>query len=237
MTRRASPAPPSDIPPRAPAIITALERTPRRRGRIDVYLDGVRAFDLSRDTVRKRSLRPGMPLDAAQIEAVVAADARATALRTAGDLLARRMRSERELRQALARRRFDAGVVDETLARLRAARFLDDAQFARSFAESRDRASPRGKRLIAQELRARGIDRDLAASATAGVSDDDAAFRAAWRRAQSLAFADHATFRARLAGLLQRRGFGWDTVRRTIERCQAELGRPNAGDDLDAAVE
>jgi regulatory protein len=230
--------------------ITAVERHPKLRSRVDVYVDGAPepAFQLARALAREHGLRPGRPIDPAEIAALVDADERRRALDTAVAMLARRPRSEQEVRRRLQRRpkngnyKTNSGPravdVEGIIGQLKANRLLDDAAFARSWAESRDRASPRGRRLVAQELRARGVAPDVAAAAVEPISDDDAAYRVAASRLRSLAALDYPAFRSRLASLLQRRGFGWATVRATVDRCWRELGREAAGDsDLDAAVE
>ncbi len=217
-------------------IITAINPKPHRRNRVDVYVDGELAFDLARDTVSKRELRPGRPIDRAEIDAIVAADARRSALDTAAAMLAHRPRSEREIRRRLAQRKCDPVLIDETVERLRGMKLIDDAEFARAWAESRDRSSPRGRRLIAGELRAYGVTAAVADEAAATVSEADAAYRVAAKRMRSLTGADYRAFRDRLGSHLQRRGFAWDVVRSTVERCWSESGGAPA-DDLAEAME
>lgn len=218
-------------------IITSIERTRGRRSRIDVYVDGELAFDLARDTASKRELRPGRPIDRVEIEALVAADARRSALDTAAAMLARRPRSEREVRRRLAQRKCEPALIDETVERLRDMKLIDDAEFARAWAESRDRSSPRGRRLIAGELRAYGVTAAVAGEAAATVSEADAAYRVAAKRMRSLTGADYRAFRDRLGSHLQRRGFAWDVVRGTVERCWSESGGGAPADDLAEAME
>jgi regulatory protein len=203
-------------------IITAVERSRRHRGRVDVYVDGAPACELSRSFAEARGLRPGAGITRDQLTAIVADDRRRMALDAAVAMLARRPRSEREVRQRLRRRKFEPELVEQTMARLRSAKLLDDAEYARVFTEARDRQSPRGSRLIARELRASGVDAAIADSAASAVSDDDAAYRLASRRRRSLAALDRDAFRNRLGGYLQRRGFDWDTCRATVERCWRE---------------
>jgi regulatory protein len=206
-------------------IITAIERTPKRRGRVDVYVDGASAFDVARSVATAHGLRPGMSIAREQIDAIVAADVRRQALDVAGAMLARRPRSEREVRQRLKQRGFEPALVDETVRKLVTAKLLDDAEFARSWTESRDRTSPRGQRLIVQELRANGVAAGVALEAASAVSDEDAAYRLASRRLPSLERLEYEAFRNRLGAYLQRRGFGWDVCRATVARCWRELGR------------
>jgi regulatory protein len=223
----------------ATALITAIERSPTRRARVDVYVDGVRTFDVARSTLSTHRLRPGRPIDAAEIEAIIASEQRRLALDAAVTMLARRPCSERDVRQRLARRRFDLALIDETIRKLHDAKLLDDAAYARCFTESRDRTSPRGRRLLVQELRAHGVAATVAATAVADVSDADAAYRVAVRKMRSFAALDYQTFRNRLGSLLQRRGFGWEICKTTVDRCWRELGRAQGlatVDDFDSPV-
>jgi len=219
-------------------IITSIERKRGRRGRVDVYVDGVLRFDITRDTAMKRTLRPGRPIADEEITAIIAADARRTALDTAVAMLARRPRSEREIRRRLSQRRCEPALVNETIELLRERRLIDDAEFARSWAESRDRSSPRGRRMVAAELRAHGVEQTIAADAVVPIDEADAAYRVAGKRLRSLAGADDRTFRDKLGAHLQRRGFGWETVRATVHRCLSERcgSDERGGADTDATA-
>ncbi len=218
-------------------IITSIERTRRRRSRVDVYVDGELAFDLARAAASKYDLRPGRPIDRTEIEAIVAADARRSALDTAAAMLARRPRSEREIRRRLAQRKCEPALIDETVERLRGMKLIDDAEFARAWAESRDRSSPRGQRLIAGELRAYGVTAAIASEAAATISEADAAYRVASKRRRSLIGEDYRAFRDRLGAHLQRRGFAWEVVLGTVERCWSESGGGAPDHDLADPIE
>jgi regulatory protein len=218
-------------------LVTAVVRKPRRAGRVDVYVDGEVAFDVPRDTARKIALRPGRTIDQSEIASIVAAEQKRQAMESAVTLLARRPRSEREIRRRLAQRKFPASLIEETVARLRSLQLIDDAAFARFWADARDRTSPRGRRLVTQELRTQGVAAEVAVEATAELSDADAAYRLASRRMRSMAALEYQVFRNRMGSLLQRRGFGWETARATIERCWHELGRERAEDDPGSGIE
>jgi regulatory protein len=217
-------------------LVTAVVRKPRRAGLVDVYVDGEVAFDVPRDVAAKNQLRPGRAIDVAEIESIVAAEQKREAMEAAIALLARRPRSEREMRRRLAQRRLPPTLVEDTIERLRTLNLIDDAAFARFWAETRDRTSPRGRRLVTQELRTQGVEASVASTATEELCDADAAYRLASRRLRALADADYQTFRSRLGGQLQRRGFGWDVVQSTIERCWRELGQAPVEDDLASGI-
>ena len=204
-------------------VITAVERMPRRRARVVVCIDDLSDFDVSSAVARSHNLKPGRVIDRGEIEAIVAADRQRVALDAAVAMLARRPHSEREVRQRLVRHKCEPGLIDATVEKLRAARLLDDAEYARAWTEVRDRFRPRGRRLIVQELRVNGVALDVAKAASEEISDEDAAMRVASGRLRSLRQLDYPTFRNRLGALLQRRGFGWETCRATVDACWRTL--------------
>jgi len=101
--------------------------------------------------------------------------------------------------------------------------YLNDAAFARFWVESRQAATPRSKRALAFELGRKGVGREQLDAALDGVSDEEAAYEAAQRRARVLQGLDRKTFERRLGAFLNRRGFGYGVARSTIHRCWSEM--------------
>lgn len=146
-----------------------------------------------------------------------------SALREASALLARRARTESELRSALAGRH-GLTELDAALGRLRALGYLDDAAWARHYVESR-RGSVRGAGLLRRELLGRGVDVELAEEALAGRDELMAARAAARPRLRTLAglagLAGERRYR-RLASFLARRGFAPAVVVQTLRELLGE---------------
>lgn len=208
-------------------IVTAVERQ-RRRRRVTVFVDGAFALALGAELAAERDVRPGRTITPGELSSLAEAEAKRGALESALRLLSYRPRSERELRERLARKGFRRPAIDETAGRLRDLGYLDDAAFARFWTETKQALRPRSRRLVASELRRRGVERDTAEEATAGIADEDAAYAAASRRLRALRGLEYRTFRERLGGFLTRRGFSYDVARRTIERCWTELEEENS---------
>ena len=205
-------------------LITSVERQPRRRRRVNLFVDGQFAFSLALSLAQEKGIHAGMTVDEAELDALRAEDERRTAYEAAIHLLSYRPRSEREMRQRLRRRGVAPDVIDETVERLHASHYLDDAAFAQFWRESRETLSPRSGRLIRSELLSKGVDAGTATSTVEGLDDEEAAYRAASKRLKSLRGDDYEVFRRRLGGFLTRRGFSYDVVRRIIERCWRDLG-------------
>lgn len=82
---------------------------------------------------------------------------RADAFDVAARALAKRDRTEAELRRALGRARVEPALAEEVLAELRATGYVDDAAYARRFAEDRRRLDAWGAERIAGRLGALGV--------------------------------------------------------------------------------
>ena len=131
--------------------------------------------------------------------------------------LSYRPRSEAEVKTRL-QRRFPSYVVQQVMETLAEQDLLDDATFAKLWRNSRDTLNPRSAAAIKRELVAKGVASETAAAAVADVDDNDSAYRAGLKPARRLDQADFPTFRRRLWGYLQRRGFSHSVTRQTIAR-------------------
>jgi regulatory protein len=130
------------------------------------------------------------------------------ALEVAYRYMSPRERTEAELRCHVSRRGFDAAAVDAALAVLRDQGYVDDARFARMFAEDKRTLEQWGGERIERALIARGIDRELAAAAAHDQPPEAEADRA--RELLERRFREPPTDardRERALGVLLRKGF------------------------------
>ncbi len=156
---------------------------------------------LRAEAVERAGLRKGDALDGGIRAGLEREEQRWTAHDAALRLLSYRPRSERELGQRL---------------RLRGAGLLDDEAFAQSWVEDRQANAPRGQRLLRYELLGRGVRAELAEAAVESVDDRTSALFLARGRARRLGDLPFEQFSRRLAGFLERRGFGYDVVAEAV---------------------
>lgn len=163
-----------------------------------------------------------------------AVDDPAVVLEAAARFLEARSRSVSEVRRRLGGAGYRSDLVEGAIERMTELGMLDDEVFARTWVESRDRARPRGERAIREELRLKGIDREIvdlvigerrdrAAGADEGAeagdvepasADRTAAERLLTKNARALArVADPRRRRQRAYALLARHGFDPETCR------------------------
>ncbi len=213
---------PRSSPPDAhPGTVSALVEHVRRRGRFVVEIDGVQAGVVSVETIADLGLRVGSSVDGAVLRALRTADRRFALLDRAMNLLAVRARSARELRLRLARTGALKGDLAWVSDRLEKYGYLDDAVFARQFAESRF-ARGISRRRVGDELFRRGVAPSVAAAAIEAAVEDvevdeyGGALAAAKKRLATLASVDLLTRRRRLYAFLARRGYQADVVGRVV---------------------
>lgn len=215
-------------------IITAVERQVRGGGkRANVFVDGRYAFSLTIELAA--GLRVGSAINASTTARLLNEDQRTRVYDAALRFLGARPRSEREIRQRLAKHQFAPEMIDGVIERLRRIGLVDDAAFAEYWVEQRQTHRPRGGRLLKQELRLKGVDVDTATAAIPDEDDAEGAYRAAVRKAHSLRALDERTFKQRLGAFLQRRGFDYETTRSVVARLAEETGvrRQESGDTTD----
>ena len=147
-------------------IVTKL--TTQKKGEfINLYVDEEFYCGLNLNQVAAWRLRKGMELSGEQLLQLRAEAQSSKAYNAAIRYLALRIRSTQEIYDYLMRKGFDAAI-DEILARLTHEGYLNDEDFARSWAEMR-RQMLKSPRAIERELVRKGISKDIIA---ATVSDE-----------------------------------------------------------------
>ena len=201
--------------------VTALKLQARNKTRVNVFLDDEFAFGLAK--ILALPLRIGQQLTEADVERLKTADAEEEAHVRAMRLLARRPRSESEIRQRLQKAGVAAPVIDVVLDRLRNSKLLDDEAFAKFWVENRTTFRPRSKRALQMELRRKGIAAPALEEALHDTNDAEAAYALALKRAKRLAGLPAPDFRRKLSEYLARRGFDYETVEPIVRRVLAEV--------------
>ncbi|SFE59876.1 regulatory protein RecX [Blastococcus tunisiensis] len=117
---------------------------------------------------------------------------------------------------------------------------IDDAAFSRAWVTSRQAGRGLARRALSQELRAKGVDPDVAAEAVSAVDDEDeraSARRLVERRATAMSRLDRATATRRLMGMLARKGYSGGMAAAVVREVLDDAGADEAADpdfdDLD----
>ena len=207
--------------------ITALEPQVTNPERINVFVDGRFLLGVNASVVFQMGLEPEQELQPVQLEELRSEAAMQQAVDRAYNYLSYRPHSREEVRRYLRRKETPPAIIDAALARLEQLDLVNDHAFASFWVESREQFSPRGARALKNELRMKGVEREVVEELIDDEKDEERAMLAGRKKALSLVripTMDFATFRTRLGSFLQRRGFGYEVSTRTVRALWKELG-------------
>ena len=207
--------------------VTALAKRPRSK-LLEISFDGAPDLKITPDVAVQFGLRTGAELSQSRLDELRAAQVREDTMAAAFRLVSYRPRSEKELRDRLRQRGFPEANIAATVTRLKELRLVDDAAFAASWVESRDRTGPRGRRLLSSELRTKGVSGQIATEAAAAIDEPEAAYRAGSRRAATLREKPFEEFRRKVGEHLLRRGFSYEIAESTARQLWQEFASTDA---------
>jgi regulatory protein len=141
-------------------------------------------------------------------------------------------------RQQLADLLVQRGVPDDAAAtvldRFVEVGLIDDAAFARAWVSSRQVGRGLARRALSAELRAKGVEPEVAAEAVSEVDDEDeraAARRLVERRMRAMHRLDRVTATRRLMGMLARKGYNGGLAAAVIREAFDSAGSDGMSDD------
>ena len=141
----------------------------------------------------------------------VVADPYSEAMSIALYALAPRAKSRDELFKQLLKRGIDREIANSVLDSLELQGLSNDLEFAKLWSESRQRSKKLSKRVIAGELRGKGVSQDVINEVIESIDDETEyhqAFLLAQRKYNSIRHLDPEVIYRRISGLLARKGYG-----------------------------
>ncbi len=202
-------------------VLTAIIEQKRRPNRRNIHLDGRFAFACKLNVVAKFRLREGMVLSDEQVGKIEQGEVRQECLDDALKFLERRLHSRSELGRKLRRREYVQTLIDEVLDELAKLGYIDDERFARARAQSAAKHKYHGRNRAKAELMKAGVKGEAVERALNSVYNKadslTTARRLAQKQAARLSRLDPVVARRRLAGMLQRRGFEYDSIKPVID--------------------
>lgn len=197
--------------PGAISSVVAQPKTRRHLGtRVNIFIDEKFSFALAIELALDYGLRPKFVITPQLLDEMLRRDGDARALTRALNFISYRVRSLKEIRDKLIKDEFPEVVVDRVLERLQKSGQLNDENFAAMWVENRTLSRPRGARALQQELRQKGVDREIIAASLPDVDEEIANARRALEPKLRLweNFDDKAK-RDKCLAFLARRGFSY----------------------------
>lgn len=220
--------------------ITGLEPQ-KRPGRLNVFVDGQFVMGVGEAVAADLRLRVGKEMTSEKLLEVAGAEEVQKALDSALLLLEVRARAKREIETRLTQKGYEEGIIEQVIEKLVRLELINDAQFAAAWVEAKTRVGgnrPVGRRRLSSELYAKGVAKDQIAEAVGIVSNSDElvlARAAASKKVRTIP-TDRDLLQAerrKLMGFLQRRGFGWETVKQVTRESLPAKGDAGEDDEFD----
>jgi regulatory protein len=148
-------------------------------------------------------------------------------------------KTRQQLAELLEKRGVPDDAAETVLDRFTEVGLIDDAAFARAWVSSRQSGRGLARRALSAELRAKGVEPEVAAEAVLAVGDDDereTARRLVDRKMSAMRRLDRATATRRLMGMLARKGYNGGLAAAVIREALDDAGSDGAVagfDDLD----
>jgi len=182
--------------------------------------DGGSLGGLDQGTLKRLALIEGRELNEAELAELLQIDALHRGKATAARFLAFRPRSQREVRDRLARAGIDDGAAAQIITELLNKGSIDDSSFARQWARGKVLNGTSGEKLIRKQLMQRGVAVRLIDEILAEELPREDALQAARLLAEKrLARIDQREPRERkkVQDYLLRRGYSWDVVAQAMK--------------------
>lgn len=141
--------------------ITGL-RASKRGNRIQVYIDDKYAVSVDSDVLLSFDLYNGKEISGEAVKNIKTCQAERDIYQKSLKMIARRRRSEFEIRQYIKRTKGGKNVdQDAIIDKLKKGKFIDDTEFATWWVRNRIEFKPRGKYRLRLELFKKGIDKEV----------------------------------------------------------------------------
>ena|SRR2546429_2722774 len=206
--------------------ITALQPQTNNQDRINVFVDGQFLLGISALIALQMELQVGQELSTDQLEQLRQEEAVQQATNRALNYLSFRPRSREEVRRYLRKKETPPELIDTVIQRLDELNLVNDQSFSEFWLESRERSNPKGAQALKNELRLKGVKRELVDELVSDEQDEERALRAGRKKAAMFARQpemDFKTFRARLGSFLQRRGFSYEVSTHAVRALWKEV--------------
>ncbi len=150
--------------------ITAITPQKKDATRCNIEVDGRFFCGMKLETVVQNRLKAGTVVSEEELSRMQLESEKRTALDKALSHISASMKTEREIRDFLRRKGYLQDVSDYVVERMKSYGFLDDEAYAKAYVESAGKN--KGARLIAAELRRKGVPDEAAEAALASLSGE-----------------------------------------------------------------
>lgn len=150
--------------------ITAITPQIKDKRRCNIYIDGRFCCGLTLETTVKNRLKVGQTISPDKLAIIQLESEKSTALDKAMTHLSATRKTEKQIRDFLAKKGYLTAVADYVVEKLKDYGFLDDKEYAERYVEAT--AKKKGVRLLRAEMRGKGLSEEDVDAALESVDEE-----------------------------------------------------------------
>lgn len=193
--------------------ITMIKPAVKTRGRFNIFVDGKYSFSLDEQQLLDLKIKRGQEMSDQHLEELKKESNFGKKYARALELIMRRVRSEKEIRDYGWRKKWEPEEIDRIIEKLQTKGYQDDEKFAQSWVRSRAALKNISKRKLSLELQQKGVNKDIIEQtiATNEEYDEHQALKDLVNKKQAR-YLDQNKFIA----YLLRQGFRYEDIKQTL---------------------
>ncbi len=197
--------------------VTKIEQQKKDKKRYSVYIDGEFAFGLIMEDILYFKIKEGYELPQEKYDYIMDTTVYIRAQDTAARYLGYKMRTKREVAEKLKDSGYSKSICERVLQSLEKYDYINDDIYCKKYIKETLRLRPKGKFLIRQELKLKGIDEEIVDKAieNAEIDESEIAKNLLMKKYEDFAHMDNKEL-SRVYGFLQRKGFSYGVIKEAV---------------------
>lgn len=209
--------------------ISKITTQKRNKNRYNIFIDDGQGesygFSVEEDVLIEFHLQKGMELTQDLIRTLMQKDNLHKSFTLAINYLSYRMRSEKEIRDYLAKKEVDEEKINLVVDKLKEEGYLHDGEFAQALVNTRINTTNKGPRLVQRELIEKGVDKATAEQALTDYEPEvqlEKAMKLIEKKNKTSSKKSHKQHIQYLKQTLMQKGFNSDTIQEAINQSELE---------------
>ncbi|MCX6704634.1 MAG: RecX family transcriptional regulator [Candidatus Woesebacteria bacterium] len=200
-------------------IITSIKQQ-KNKNRVNVYLDDEFGFGIDLDNFVLLHLKVDQELTEKEIEEIIKKSEFQKSLNKVLRFATTRPRSIKEIKDYFRRKEYDISIYRMILDKLEHFGLIDDKKFAKWWIDQRANFKPKPKRVLIQELRIKGIGKEIIDEVLEEevVDEEKMAKELLEKKAYKWKGLESRSARQKMSQYLAGKGFSWDVIEKVTPK-------------------
>lgn len=199
-----------------------LKITKKRNSNFNLYIKDYKEekIELHLDILYEYKLYSRDEIDDEEFEQMLIDNQNKLAKQQAFKILASSSKTKKELILKLKQKKFSQEAIDYAMSFVDEYKFIDEEDIAEKLVEGSYKRKKYSKRMIASQLRQKGIDSEIIQNSISDIDDDEEfenAMHFAQKKYKSISNKDKETIKRKIGSALTYRGFNYSIIKRVIE--------------------